>query len=149
MKRVPLVLSFLVALALPATAAAQDQEDTPPTLRLSFFQCDFSELDAAMEQIESIGIPIWEELIEEGMIENYGHFIHSWASEWNVGIYTVAEDIPAVLAAVEEFGRRLDERHPDSENLFGEACPAHRDGFYTFGPRTGQDDEEEGSSDSN
>ena len=59
MKRVPLVLSFLVALALPATAAAQD--DTAPTLRLSFFQCDFSELEAAMAQIESIVIPIWEE----------------------------------------------------------------------------------------
>ncbi|MFQ5679729.1 MAG: hypothetical protein ACE5HP_09770 [Gemmatimonadota bacterium] len=141
MRRISLTLGLLTALVLPGTALAQ--EEAPPTLRLSFYRCDFSQLEAAMEEIESLQMPIWQELVDEGMIASYGHFIHSWASEWNVGVYTVAQDIPAVLAAVEEFGRRMEERNPDAANAFAEACPAHRDGFYTFGPRTGDDDGDE------
>ncbi len=143
MRRVPIILSLLVALAMPGAAVAQD--DTPPTLRLSFYRCDFSNLDAVMEQIDELEIPVWEELVAEGMIQDHGYFIHSWASEWNVGIYTIGADIPAILAAVEESNRRFDERHPDAESLFAEACPSHRDGFYVLGPGTGNDDEDEGS----
>jgi hypothetical protein len=43
----------------------------------------------------------------------------------------------------------MEERHPEAEDLFGEACPAHRDGFCVFGPGTGHDDEEEGNGDGN
>ena len=75
------------------------------------------------------------------MVNSYGHFIHAWASEWNVGIFTVAESIEAVIAATEEFGNRMQERHPDADNGLNQACPSHRDGFYVMGPRTGQDDE--------
>lgn len=144
MRRISLALGLLVALALPAAAVAQDDADeAPPTLRMSFYRCDFSQLGTAMEEIQSLAMPIWQELVDEEMIASYGHFIHAWASEWNVGVYTVAEDIPAVLAAVDEFGRRMEERNPDAANTFAEACPEHRDGFYVFGPRTNDNDEDD------
>lgn len=141
MRRLSLTLGLLTALAVPSAALAQD--DAPPTLRLSFYKCDFSQLEVAMEEIETLQMPIWQELVDEGMIASYGHLIHSWASEWNVGVYTVADDIPAVLAAVDEFGRRMAERNPEAADTFGEACPEHRDAFYTFGPSTDDDEEDE------
>ena len=137
-------ISFVIAIAIgliAAPAAATAQDEAPATLRLSFFRCDQSGLADMMAQIEALDMPIWEELVDEGSIQSHGHFVHSWASEWNFGIYTIADDIPAVLDAVEEFGRRFGDRNPNAVDLLGQACPEHRDGFYTFGPRTAQDDD--------
>ena len=144
MRKLPLYLGLLIAIGFPGTVAAQDQDgEVPPTLRLSFYHCDMNEIGPTMEQIETMEMPIWEELVDEGMVESYGHFVHAWASEWNVGIYTVAENIEAVLAATAEFGDRMQERHPDADDGLNQVCPAHRDGLYTFGPRTGMDDDED------
>lgn len=141
MRKLPIYLGLLIAFGVPGAVAAQDGE-TPPTLRLSFYHCDMNALGPVVEQMEMMEIPIWDELVDEGMVESYGHYFHAWASEWNVGIYTVAESIEAVLAATVEFGNRMQERHPDADNGLNQTCPAHRDGFYVFGPRTGMDEDE-------
>lgn len=148
MGRSPVVLILLVLLGTPAGLLAQQaqqeaEDESPPTLRLSFFMCDTNRLDEALDEAETQDIPVWDELVSEGMVENYGYFVHSWASEWNLGIYTIAESIDAVIKASEEAGRRLEERYGDAESVFDEACPHHRDGFYTFGPSTDDDEEEE------
>lgn len=148
MRRCIPVLVLAAALALPAAVLAQQEEDDgpPPTLRLSFYQCDFSQLEDAMDEVENLVIPVWNELVAEGMVESYGYFIHSWASEWNVGIYTIAPDVASVVAASEAAGERLEERAPDA-TAFQEACPIHRDGFYVFGPQTEdmEDEADEGA----
>ncbi|UCF18817.1 MAG: hypothetical protein JSU87_12890 [Gemmatimonadota bacterium] len=141
MRSYSLVLILLAAIATPANLVAQESE-SPPTLRLSFFMCDFNQLDAAMEEVESQVIPVWDELVKEGMVMSHGFFVHSWASEWNVGIYTVAESIDAVIKASDEAGRRLAARYGEDPGAFGTACPHHRDGFYVMGPSTGNEEEE-------
>lgn len=146
MRKFTLHLGMLAALALPGTAAAQAQaaEEAPPILRLSFYMCNLNEIGPVMDEAESMEIPIWDELVDEGMIQSYGYFVHAWASEWNVGIYTIAESIEAVIAATEEAASRIESRYPDAGGGLNEACPFHRDGFYTLGPSTGQDDEGDG-----
>ncbi len=144
MRGLPLVLVALAAIAAPTSLVAQEEEDeSPDMLRLSFYMCNTNRIDDAMEEVESQDIPVWNELVAEGMVESYGYFVHRWADEWNVGIYTVAESIDAVIKASTEAGRRIEEKYGDGPNVFGEACPHHRDGFYQFGPRTMDDDDEE------
>lgn len=53
---------------------------------------------------------MWKELVKVKMVESYGYFVHRWADEWNVRIYTVASSIDAVIKASEEAGRRLQQR---------------------------------------
>ncbi len=89
-------------------------------------------------------LPVWNELIAEGMVESHGYFVHAWASEYNVGIYTIGESIESIIAAVEESGQRIEERYGDGPSAFGEACPHHRDGFYVLGPSAGSDDSDGG-----
>ncbi|MGH7540937.1 MAG: hypothetical protein ACRELC_08065 [Gemmatimonadota bacterium] len=143
MKRVSPAVILAALITAPASLAAQQAaDDAPPqpTLRLSFYKCDLSQVEAIQQELETRVIPMWEELVSEGMVESTGYFFHSWAGEWNVGLYTIAADIPAVIAASDEFNSRMEERHPDAESAFAQACPEHRDGFYTLGPRTGMDD---------
>jgi hypothetical protein len=137
-----LLILLLAAIALPKTAVAQE-DSSPPTLRLSFYMCDSSQLGDVLAEVESQNIPVWDELVDEGMVQSFGYFVHSWASEWNLGVYTLAESIDAVVKASEEAGRRLDELYGEAPDLMSEACPHHRDGFYVIGPSTGEDEEEE------
>lgn len=142
---------ILAALALPRVAAAQqpaEQEEEPLVVRLSFFMCDLGggNGDRIEEEMENRDIPIWEALVQEGMVQDYGYLFHWWADEWNVGIYTIAESIQAILDAEEEAQNRLEQQYGDEPTAFGQACPHHRDGFYTLGPHveTGQGSEAAG-----
>ena len=147
MRKTLLLLAALMVVGVTSTAWAQEaeEEEAPTVLRLSWFMCDFSggAGDAVEEQAETQVMPIWKELIAEGVgIENHGYIYHWWADEWNLGIYTIGESIPAILAAVDEAGDRADERYgDDAPNAFGDACGPHKDGFYTLGPSAGGDDE--------
>lgn len=132
MRKLPLgLLCLLVAFVTPRTADAQE-EGPPPTLVLSYFQCDWNRLGDVGPELE-LTVPIWEELIAEGQLLDAGTYIHQWADEWNVATYLIAESMEAAVAANEEANNRFAERHPDA-NAFGEACPRHRDNFYQFGP---------------
>ncbi len=132
MRKVPLILLCLL-LAFVTPQAANAQEEAPPaTLVLSYFQCDWNRLSDIGPELE-LNVPIWEELIAEGMLLDAGSYVHQWADEWNVGIYRIAESMEAAVAANAEANSRFAERHPDA-NAFGEACPVHRDNFYQFGP---------------
>ncbi|MGH7566189.1 MAG: hypothetical protein ACREK2_05090 [Gemmatimonadota bacterium] len=139
-----LVFVALAALALPGAAVAQEEEPDPPVLRLSFFMCDLSggNGDAIQQEIETQDMPIWNALADEGMIESYGYFFHWWADEWNVGLYTIAPTIQAIIDASTEAADRLEAQYgEDAPSVMATACPHHRDGFYTMGPNTGMDDE--------
>ena len=142
MPKLPLTVCACLAAALawPTAALAQEEDDDSPTLRISMFQCHWDQMGALMEELENRTVPIWDELVDEGMVMSAGTFVHAWADEWNLGIYTVAPSIQAVLDFNEEVARRYEERYPEAEDVFGPACPKHRDGFYVMGPRTGQDE---------
>lgn len=143
---------LVLALAVPGSAGAQEpaqepaqemEEEAPPVLRISFFQCHSDRIGDVMEEAESMVIPVWNELVDEGAVNSYGYFTHWWADEWNVGIYTVAPTIEAIVSAEAEAAERIEERHPDAPNTMNEACPWHRDGFYNVGPSTDDDEDED------
>jgi hypothetical protein len=139
-----LALVALAALAVPGTALSQEAEQDPPVLRLSFFMCDLSggNGDAIDAEIETQDMPIWNALVDEGMVESYGYFFHWWADEWNLGIYTIAPTIQAILDASAEATERLEAQYgEDAPSAIASACPHHRDGFYTMGPNTDMGDE--------
>lgn len=134
-----LVLAALAVLIVPSAALAQEEEPDPPVLRLSFFMCDLGggNGDAIEEEIETRQIPVWKALVDEGRIMSYGYFYHWWADEWNVGLYTIAPTLQAIIDASEEAGNRLEAQYGENApSAFADACPHHRDGFYTMGPNT-------------
>lgn len=71
------------------------------------------------------------------MLVDHGYFYHWWADEWNVGVYTIAPTIQAILDATATAAERFEERYGDGPTVVEEACPEHKDGFYTLGPSAG------------
>lgn len=136
-----IIVTALVAVGMPAIASGQEaQEEEPLVVRLSFFMCDLGgdNGDRIDEELRTRVIPVWEAIVNEDRgIQDHGFIYHWWADEWNVGIYTIAESIQAVLDAEEEAENRLEQQYGDAPTAFGQACPHHRDGFYTMGPNVG------------
>lgn len=102
-----------------------------PTLVLMFHQCETSRIGDVLQEYETTALPVEQALVTAGKLRAAGSFAHYWADEWNVGFFAVAEDIPTFLAAWQEAGAQIPERP-----IYAEACPVHKDGFYTLGPRT-------------
>ncbi len=120
-----------------------------PALIISMYQCDFGRIGDVFEQYETLSQPVYEAMIEEGKLRGAGTFAHTWASEWNVGFYFVAEDVGTFMDAWNEGNQRIGEAAGDTPGVVNEACPVHKDGIYIMGPRTGAadgDDEDESES---
>lgn len=122
--------NFYVAGAGASSASAATGGN--PTLVMTFSQCVTSRLGDVMAEYESVVIPVYQALVDEGRVRSAGSFAHAWADEWNVGFFVVAEDVPTFLEAWREANSRMGPRP-----VAGEACSAHKDNIYTLGPRTG------------
>jgi len=118
-----------------ATADAEGaSEGGNPTLVLSFYQCETARIGEVLDEYAEFSVPVYEQLIQADKLRGAGSFSHIWADEWNVGFFWVAEDIQTFIDSWQESNTMF----PDNAtNVIGEACPTHKDGFYTLGPRTG------------
>jgi hypothetical protein len=112
-----------------------------PALIISMYQCDFGQIGDVFEQYEELSQPVYEAMIQEGKLRGAGTFAHTWATEWNVGFYFVAEDVQTFMDAWNESNQRIGQAAADAPNVIGEACPVHKDAIYTMGPRTGAGDD--------
>lgn len=75
-----LALSVALILGLPAPSLAQDggEEQAPETLVISQWKCDYAHIDDIQAVNDSLGFPVWQELVDEGMIESVGTYYHEW-----------------------------------------------------------------------
>ena len=152
MFRRTLSLALLAAFVLPASALAQDGDDDAdgmdsaspsPTLVISSWKCDFRKLGEINAAMDSVALPVYQAMVDEGLVQAWGIFYHDWADEWNLNFYTVTKDKPSFFAAWTEAGRRIGEIVGDSPNPVLEYCTEHKDGIYTLGPQTDDDGADE------
>lgn len=139
-RTVGLAVAGLLAaiLALPAPTLAQEAEEGPQTLVVSQWKCDSQHIGEIMAGADSVALPVWEEVVDEGLLESVGTFTHEWGDSWNVNIYYVAADKEAFFDAYDEINERISERAPeDEEGPLAKYCTEHRDNIYRLGPNTG------------
>lgn len=123
---------LLAMLLISSQVYAQDND---VIIAVSYFQCDsFEQIGPWMQQIDSLGVPVYQELVNEGKLYGFGTLIHDWADYENVILWRSGPDVASILSAQQELGRRTQERYPDAENV---GCSNHRDAFYWLGPNTG------------
>lgn len=128
-----------VALLVAFPLAAQEAPDTLPRgLVISSWICPQSAMQTIAEDYDARTRPIEDELVAEGLMAGAGMYFHLWADQWNVHYYRLGTDTQQIMDAMEEVGRRFNERYPelaDTPGPFAE-CTEHKDGIYYWGPRT-------------
>jgi len=120
----------LVCLVAPAESFAQDSDQAPTTVVTLSWKCDIMMLGAIARETDSLTVPIAQELIDEGLLVNYGLLLHDWADEWNVVFYWTAADKAAFFSAWSEMNSRFGERHPDAPTTLTDSCTDHKDNIY-------------------
>lgn len=108
--------------------------ENPPTLALSYFQCDFGALEDIVAQERSMVIPVAQELVNERLMMSQSYYVHTWGDEWNYVVARIVPNLAALDSTAEELDERLDARYSedDGADLVGQHCTAHKDNIYTF-----------------
>lgn len=142
--RTTVALAALVVLGSYAVSTAFAQEEPegprPNIVAFSEWKCPFSNLEEAVDLVNTSTRPIYQELIDEGMIVGWNLLTHFYGDEWNLIFVTLAEDIQSAIEANTEFFRRAEERGLEAEgDRFVELCPHHRDNIYSIAHADGEE----------
>ncbi len=119
-------LLFLLLIGGPTLLQAQK-----PTIGLNYWKCNGSELGNIVQSIDSLFLPIAQELVDEGKILGFGTMTHQTGDEWNLVYYITATDAVAFMQGFQESVQRFTQRHPDAAPLT-DHCREHKDNIYTF-----------------
>jgi hypothetical protein len=131
-----LLSATLVAFLVFAPPALAQDSPQPGTVVVRYFECDLGATGEAIQFLNGNWRQVANELVEEGMLFDYGILTHAWGDEWNVVDYFVTESQPAFQEAWGELLRRLAPLDPDGEGVarFTEICRRHKDNIYGVVP---------------
>ncbi|MDX1438750.1 MAG: hypothetical protein R3284_02500 [Rubricoccaceae bacterium] len=119
-----------VALLLPLTVSAQDGY---PTMGVSHWKCDFSYVGDLVQEMNDVGLPIAQEMVDDGTIVNWGMMTHLFGDEWNVLFYVATPPgAPFIERATELQSAQLGALGDESNARFVEHCTEHKDSIYTW-----------------
>jgi hypothetical protein len=135
--KLPVITGFLCLLLMPLLAFGQDEEASagPAFLAASYFECDQNDMWPMAQDMDSVALPIYEELVSEGALGGWGTLWHDWAGYDNVIVWSVANSIQALADGNDAFWGRMAEKHPDYQ--WGSDCAVHTDAIYRMGPSSG------------
>ena len=111
------------------------QNEGPGTLVFSQNMVAMKDMGKVNKLIDSLSVPIWNEIMNEGMLMGWGQLNHEWGDEWNCNFYYIAKDKESFFAAWDEFVKRMGERHPDAWKEMIPAFQAHKDNVYYYQQR--------------
>ena len=109
----------------------EDDEDNGDgnAIGVSYYECDFARIGDIVEE-EREDLAVYQGVVDDGHLRFRASAVHTWADEWNVLVFASADDIPALLAGLQEAGSRFDDIDPDGSSVLNEACTAHKDNIY-------------------
>ena len=111
------------------------QDEGPETLVFSQNRVAMKDMNMVNKIVDSLMAPIWNEIMNEGMIMGWGQLNHEWGDEWNCNFYYSAKDKESFFAAWDEFIKRMSERHPGAWAKVIPSFYAHKDNIYYFQQR--------------
>jgi len=137
MLRRVVAVALAAAFIWPAAVNAQEDEGTPPMLVISSWKCDFGNMGTIAQDWDMRALNAAQSAVDNSTWNAAGIFYHSWADEWNVNYWAVADDIPDLLEEQEASNVAYDEMYGDEGTNLWDNCSEHKDGFYWLGKQAG------------
>ena len=81
MKQTTQILSIILVAFLFLGVKSFAQSNEQPLLICSFNQVQMADVGKVNKMVDSVFTPILKELVDEGMIYEFGQFNHSWGDE--------------------------------------------------------------------
>jgi len=131
MKQLSKIFALLFIFVL-AAGSIQAQDSENPLLIVSFQKIKMGEVQNATKTINEKFAPILNGLVDEGMLQSWGLFNHTWGDEWNMNVWYVAKDMAAFDEFWEEYMKRISEKQPNAWAELRGYIMEHKDNIYTI-----------------
>tara|TARA_B100000700_G_scaffold315433_1_gene403480 strand:+ start:6372 stop:6764 length:393 start_codon:yes stop_codon:yes gene_type:complete len=94
---------------------------------------EFANQNKAYKIFDDYFNPVWNQLVDEGMITSYSLMTHGWGDEWNLNYMIVTESHEAFLKAWSEGFKRIRNSMPQEKwNELMKYTLEHKDNLYSL-----------------
>jgi len=132
MKSLTKILAIIVFTFLFLSEMSFAQSNEPPVLIVSSQKVKMGEVQTANKMINEKFALVLNGLVDDGMLNSWGLFNHSWGESWNVNVWYVVKDMNAFDSFWKEYVKRVREKHPDAFGEFTALVMEHKDNIYTI-----------------
>ena len=113
--------------ALIAPSALQAQEEAPPVVVATYFECDMTREARADTLVMDVFGPVYDRYLSEGKLISWGWLAHDWGGKWRRLFVASAADRGDLLDTNDEIIAELVQEHPEANREFLLICPVHED----------------------
>jgi len=94
---------------------------------------EFSNQEKAYKIFDDYLNPIWNQLVDEGMIISYSMMTHAWGDEWNLNYMIITKDHASFLKAWSEGFKRIRSTVPQEKwDELMRYTLEHKDNLYSL-----------------
>jgi len=120
------VLAF--AIAAPHAMAQEEGAMEPESyIYATYHHCKLDKLDKADKLVEENQAPVYNAMVDEGLITGWGWMGHHTGGHWRRINFFSAPSLNALLDAQDTFGERMDESAPKDGPQMNKICTSHDD----------------------
>jgi hypothetical protein len=119
---------------------AQEEEEQEGPLGYAYVTynyCKLSGQSRADEIVEQYEAPVYNKLVEEGVIAGWGWLSHHTGGRWRRLFYFQHEELNGLLDALDAISERLDRENLPDEADRSDLCGAHDDYIWTVDQTSG------------
>jgi len=140
MKKASIFVATVFACTVPVACIAQEEEDDQDEpiafVYATYNYCTLSGQSRADEIVREREAPIYNELVEEGVIDNWGWLSHHTGGKWRRILFFGHETYPGLLDALDAIQAKFEALDDDNERA--DICYAHDDYIWAVDLASGQ-----------
>ena len=133
MKVASILVAAVLAGAITGACMAQEEEEDGPKAYTyaTYMYCKLSEQDDADEHAKEIQAPVYNQLVEDGVISAWGWLAHHTGGRWRRLFYFQHETLDGLLDGLDALQERMAALPEEDQEAGENLCQAHDDYIWT------------------
>ena len=124
------VIAGVISVACMAQEEEEEQDGPLAYTYATYSYCKLSGLSEADEHMKEVEAPVYDQLVEEGVISSWGYLAHHTGGQWRRLFYFQHETLEGVLDGLDTMQERMDAL-PEEEEEGEDPCQSHDDYIWT------------------
>jgi hypothetical protein len=126
------LFTSLIAVACIAQEEEEEQDGPIGYSYVTYNVCKLSGQDRADEIVKEVEAPVYNALVEEGVIQSWGWLSHHTGGRWRRAFFYVHETVDGLLDAQQTMAERFDSMDLADDTDRSDLCPAHDDYIWSI-----------------
>jgi len=131
------VIAGAISVACMAQVEEEEQDGPISFSYATYNYCKLSGQDRADEIVKETEAPIYNELLEEGVIDSWGWLSHHTGGQWRRVLYFGNETLPGLLDALDAIQEKFGALDLDDDDSRADLCAAHDDYIWAVEATSG------------